>query len=292
MHKKNIALEFEMNLPAYAWPAGAEEELTALLLTISSELSMNPAIYTNENNLWIYYGHSYFQCEILLNDLLYSMAYISHKYPISIYGCANGIETAQISLDVGNGRVKVQKLNVSGQDFSELYDLCLRISCQDQKQLKILSDILQGIDYRHDFLLIKRNAFTNQSFIHYPDLDKNTYFRYLPLRPMDELDPNRFSYTLKQQVDLWLLLLIDGVSAVEFSFLMNKLETGCLNSFFTWELSLRFALQQADIKITYDDNGFIMRDRNGERILYDYVHGTPAQQLLLKIIFPAPPLHR
>ena len=292
MHKKNIALEFEMNLPAYAWPAGAEEELTALLLTISSELSMNPAIYTNENNLWIYYGHSYFQCEILLNDLLYSMAYISHKYPISIYGCANGIETAQISLDVGNGRVKVQKLNVSGQDFSELYDLCLRISCQDQKQLKILSEILQGIDYRHDFLLIKRNAFTNQSFIHYPDLDKNTYFRYLPLRPMDELDPNRFSYTLKQQVDLWLLLLIDGVSAVEFSFLMNKLETGCLNSFFTWELSLRFALQQADIKITYDDNGFIMRDRNGERILYDYVHGTPAQQLLLKIIFPAPPLHR
>ena len=292
MHKKNIALEFEMNLPAYAWPAGTEEELTALLLTISSELSMNPAIYTNENNLWIYYGHSYFQCEILLNDLLYSMAYISHKYPISIYGCANGIETAQISLDVGNGRVKVQKLNVSGQDFSELYDLCLRISCQDQKQLKILSDILQGIDYRHDFLLIKRNAFTNQSFIHYPDLDKNTYFRYLPLRPMDELDPDCFSYTLKQQVDLWLLLLIDGVSAVEFSFLMNKLETGCLNSFFTWELSLRFALQQADIKITYDDNGFIMRDRNGERILYDYVHGTPAQQLLLKIIFPAPPLHR
>ena len=102
----------------------------------------------------------------------------------------------------------------------------------------------------------------------------------------------RFSYTLKQQVDLWLLLLIDGVSAVEFSFLMNKLETGCLDSFFTWELSLRFALRQADIKITYDDNGFIMRDRNGERILYDYVHGTPAQQLLLKIIFPAPPLHR
>ena len=73
---------------------------------------------------------------------------------------------------------------------------------------------------------------------------------------------------------------------------MNKLEMGCLNSFFTWELSLRFALQQANIKITYDDNGFIMQDRNGKRILYDYVHGSPAQQLLLKIIFPAPPLHR
>ena len=292
MHKKNIALEFEIDLPAYDCTDGAQEELIALLLTISSELSMNPTIYTNENNLWIYYGHSYFQCEILLNDLLYSIAYISHKYPISIYGCANGIETAQIILEVGNDKVKVQKLNVSGQDFSELYDLCLRISCPDQEQLKMLNDILQGIDYRHDFLLIKRNAFTNQSFTHYPDLDKNTYFRYLPLRPIDELDLDRFSYTLKQQVDLWLLLLIDGVSAVEFSVLMNKLEMGCLNSFFTWELSLRFALQQANIKITYDDNGFIMQDRNGKRILYDYVHGSPAQQLLLKIIFPAPPLHR
>ena len=36
MHKKNIALEFEIDLPAYDCTDGAQEELIALLLTISS----------------------------------------------------------------------------------------------------------------------------------------------------------------------------------------------------------------------------------------------------------------
>ena len=171
-----------------------------------------------------------------------------------------------------------------------MYDLCLRIDFDDEKKLILFEEIMSGIDYRNDFLLIRRNTFTNQYFSHYPDLDKNTYYRYLPMKALNEIDIDNFSYTLKQQIDLWLLLLEDGVSAVEFYSLMHKLEEGRLYSFFTWELALRFALDKAGFTISYNENGFEMRNRQGERLIYDYINGSPAQQLLLKIIFPARPL--
>lgn len=290
MHKKNIAYEFEEELPQFDGTT-SEEELIALHMTISSALMMNPNLYTNDKSLWIYYGHSYFQCEILFNDMLYSLAMITRKYPLSIYGCANGTETAQIRFLVDGDKVKVQKLDVSGKDFNELYDLCLRIDFDDENLLKLFEEILGGIDYRNDFLLIRRNSFTNQAFTHYPDFDKNTYYRYLPMQALNEIDTDNFSYTLNQQIDLWLLLLEDGVSAVEFNVFMDKLEEGRLNSFFTWELALRFALDQAGYTISYNENGFEMRNRQGERLIYDYINGSSAEQLLLKIIFPASPIH-
>lgn len=290
MHKKNIACEFEEEIPKNDDTTSEEEELIALHMIISSTLRMNPSLYANENSLWIYYGHAYFQCEILFSDLLYSLAYITRKYPLSIYGSANGIETAEIRLLAEKDKIKVQKLNVSGQDFNALYDLCLRIDFDDEKQMSLFKDILAGIDYRYDFLLIRRSPFTHQCFSHYPDLDKNAYYRYLPMRALNELDVDNFSYTLKQQIDLWLLLLEDGVSAVEFNVLMDKLEAGRLHSFFTWELALRFAIKQAGITISYDENGFEMRNSHGERMIYDYINGSSAEQLLLKIIFPASPL--
>lgn len=290
MHKKNIACEFEENIPKFDGTTCEEEEIVALHMTISSTLMMNPSLYANENSLWIYYGHSYFQCEILFSDLLYSLAYITRKYPLSIYGSANGIETAEIRLIVNKDKVKVQKLNISGRDFGELYDLCLRIDFNDEKQLEVFKDILSGIDYRYDFLLIRRNQFTNKYFSHYPDLDKNSYYRYLPMRPLNEIDTDNFSYTLNQQIKLWLLLLEDGVSALEFNVLIDKLEVGRFHSFFTWELALRFAVKQAGITISYDENGFEMRNCHGDRLIYDYINGSSAEQLLLKIIFPASPI--
>lgn len=288
MHKKNIAYEFEDKISKID-DTTCEEEMVALHMTISSALMMNPSLYTNENSIWVYYGHSYFQCEILFNDLLYSLAYITRKYPLSVYGTSNGIETAEIRFIVDEEKVKVQKLNISGQDFNELYDLCLRIDFNDEKQMEVFKDILSGIDYRYDFLLIRRNQFTNKYFNHYPDLDKNSYYRYLPMRSLNEINTDNFSYTLNQQIKLWLLLLEDGVSAVEFNVLMDKLESGCLNSFFTWELALRFAIKQAGITISYDENGFEICNSKKERLIYDYINGSSAEQLLLKIIFPASP---
>ena len=88
---------------------------------------------------------------------------------------------------------------------------------------------------------------------------------------------------------LWLLLLCDGISAPEFDYVLSAFQEGRLNSLFSWELSLRMALDKAHVKISYEENNFHITRSDGSRILYDYAGGSAAEKLFLKILFPAIP---
>ena len=97
------------------------------------------------------------------------------------------------------------------------------------------------------------------------------------------------SLSAEQQERLWLLLLCDGISALEFDYVLSAFQEGRLNSLFSWELSLRMALDKAHVKISYEENNFHITRSDGSRILYDYAGGSAAEKLFLKILFPAIP---
>lgn len=276
-------------------PRGTEDGeggrlLVGLVYSISAELAWDPGLYQTENSLWIFYPHSGFLCDSLLEAYGQAAAVVSRSMHISFCGSTEGQETGEISISWprDSGTVYYEKRDISGRDFSQLSDLCVRLGSPDAALLAEWGNILRHLDHRSDFLAVRRNAVTAAVFAQAGEVDPDTYFRILPLNGYADPADAFLSLSLEQQERLWLLLLCDGVSALEFEYVLSAWEAGRLSSLFSWELSLRMALDKSGVKITYRDGGFQVAGSGG-RLAYDFATGSAAEKLFLKILFPAAP---
>ena len=330
MHQKILAWQDELTIIPSEQQLKTESYLLTMVYSLSRQLSMEPVIYTTEDSIWIYYERSCFVCDTLLDEYGISVATVSRKYPLSLCGSALSRETAELKafFDQEHQRIIFQKWNISGKDFDQLANLCLRLIIADTQIKAELTAILQNISYKNHFIAIKRTDFAEKTFAYLPQLSPDTYYRFIPLPDLGVascyltaltndnlisipdinelecyspyLDKYRFipipeegdiissilDLSVAQQKELWLVFLADRISPLEFFYVLQAVDKGQVPSFFTWELSLRLAIDEEGIRILYDDNGFTVKDRNGQRIIYDYTAGSAAEKLLLKIIFP------
>ncbi|MCD2493286.1 hypothetical protein LQE92_11735 [Lacrimispora sp. NSJ-141] len=266
-----------------------EAGLSSLVYGISTELSLNPDIYEREDgSIWIYYEHSEFPCSLLLEEYGTLMAALHEKYSIVIYGSAGGREAAQLQVEKGEpeGSWCYEKSNISGTDFEELESLCIVVGTEGGEKEKELAELLRGVRWEHEALAVRRSWYMEKALSGLEEMCPGTYFRYLPLTEDAEKAVWMESLTVTQIAELWSLLLENGVGAAEFEYALEALEYKNLDSVYSWELSLRMALNDSGVTVQYEDHGFRMERADGRRMVYDYRTGTAAEKMLLKILFP------
>ena len=293
MMNKVTARKREM-LPPYrheSEPMG--KLLLHLFYSLSAELGCNPKLYHTDgpSTLWVFYPHSIFLCDSLVNDYSVPAAVISQTLKLSFCGSTEAQETGEILLFFSDGSklIITENKDISGRDFRQLGDLCVRLETDDPELLTDLRECLRHLDYRNDFLAIRRTRRFRDIFQGLEELNPDTYYQFIPLNGYADPAEACSSLSAEQQERLWLLLLCDGISAPEFDYVLSAFQEGRLNSLFSWELSLRMALDKAHVKISYEENNFHITRSDGSRILYDYAGGSAAEKLFLKILFPAIP---
>lgn len=293
MHKKLVAWERKTSAPKQNAEENADRYLIALIYSMSAEFAENPKIYIDgENVIWAHYENSSYVCNSFFDEFGISVAIVSQKYPICIYGSASGCESAQILAKIENKKTLLfQKLDISGKDFEQITDLCIKIETSDSERQKELYDILCNVDYRKSFIVVKRTQYTKKVFVDFPQASENTFYRFIPVDETVDYTQAICSLSLEQKKKLWTILIVDKVSTVEFDYLLdivNHKDGSSLYPLFSWELALRLVLSETNTKISYDGDEFKITDNQGNRVRYDYVGGTSAQKLFLKILFPVP----
>lgn len=293
MHKKSEASVIRIPVTDSVCMSEPDIVLADLVYGLSSAFQMNPCRYIQEEKrlIWLYFPGVCLSAGQLLSDYALSAAVAARQYPLSFYGSIFPPETAEICAELNKDgtELTVSKYNVSGEDFEEISDLCLKISVPDLTVLRELAEVFRHLDFQQDFLVLRRSAYTARAFKNCSEVSPDTYYSYIPVN--ENADSNVFfsALSVRRQTKLWLLLLNDGVSAPEFDYVFSALEEGFLRSLFSWELSLRLALSEAGVSITYGERGFSVTRRDGQRIYYDFQKGSSAEKIFLKIIFPAPP---
>lgn len=152
--------------------------------------------------------------------------------------------------------------------------------------------VLSALDYRRDYLALRRTSYVQQSLAEAGELSADTYYRYIPLNGDGEVTIAAVNLPLDRQVELWLLLLRDHISVLELSYVLEAVEREALYSYFTWELSLRLAMSKSGCRVCYGPEGFHLIDGEGNRLHYGFNKGSDGGRLLLKFLFPAVPAAR
>lgn len=215
---------------------------------------------------------------------------ISKKVPLSIYGNTGACETASLHVSISQDKqyLELSKKNVSSEDFEELSNICLRAAFPDGQSSDQFLEMIRALDFRKDFLPMKRTAYVQEVLGGCPEYSEDTYFRYLPLTEAAWESLYTDALTVDQKKTLWLLFLRDAVSPIEFEDTFERLSSGLLETAFSWELALRLAMAEAGVAVLYDESGFRIIDQNNCRIRCDYEFGQAAEKLLLKLLFPRP----
>ena len=288
MQKKQIA--WRQELPVEQPLATGSEAACFLrfIYALSDEMSMEPQLYTmKEHILWAYYEHSCFESEPFLEEYGTDLAWISQRYPISIYGNVNGFESGELSAQIQGNTLTMEKRDVSGQDFNLISDLCVKIVLHDEAHTGELRQILSRMRFRKTYLPIERTVLTEQLFQGEPQYSADTYYRYLALSNETE-QAYLSSLTVALQKKLWLLFLEDGLSPMEFDDAFNALQNGEA-PVFPWELSLRLAMSEAGVSVHYEGRDFRVTTEAGKRLNFTYNSNSAAEKLFLKLLFPSDP---
>ncbi|QNM04471.1 hypothetical protein [Qiania dongpingensis] len=289
MYKMKTARREEFRIREKISGNCGEAGLISLVYGISNELSLNPDIFEREDgSIWIYYEHSEFPCSLLLDEYGALMAALHEEYPIVICGNADGKEAAQLQVvkEESEGIWYFEKSNLSGEDFDELESICIVVSTERGGIRKELAELLRGVRWEYEALAVRRSWYMEKALSGLEEMCPGAYFRYLPLTEDAEETVWMESLTVTQMAELWSLLLENGVGAAEFEYALEALEHKNLNSVYSWELSLRMALNDCGVTVQYEDHGFRMERADGRRMVYDYGTGTAAEKMLLKILFP------
>lgn len=290
MHNKITAYKEEFKFNFDDKEVSEESLFIASLYMLSYDLSMNPKVYKieKEHSLWIYYEKSCYVVENFFNEFGISFGVISNKYPVSIYGTINDNESASLVsvYDIGEGKISLFKKNISGNDFDEMSDICVKIEISDVSLLNNFFKLISDLDYRKSFLAVERAKFKDLTFKGIDEEGEDTYFRYLKLN--EPYDGEMFidALTINQMKKLWQIFLEEKISALEFDYALGGYQQDSLYSLFEWELALRLVLSDMDISIKYDDNSFNVLDKNNKRLYFDYNSENSAEKLFLKILFP------
>ncbi|WP_069989056.1 hypothetical protein [Massilioclostridium coli] len=293
MHHKRTAAQKTISFPAWAKHADASSMLLQILYCLSIELEIDPKVYQmkKDHALWIFFPYSYFLCDSFWDEYGVCAAFISQQYPISFYGMIGEMESAELQAICSEDQKQIllQKRNISGKDFGQMGELCVKIQVEDLEELEDLYQILQHLTYRSNYLPIRRSIHNQDKFSDFTEVDPNTFYRYLIFECQEQKISFLQSLSVEQQKYLWMLFLNDQVSVMEFEYLVEKLQEKEEISLFQWELALRLALSEKGITISYDNEDFRVTDANGLRLRFDYRTGSAAEKVFLKILFPVVP---
>ncbi len=286
LHKGTAA---EWEAPSPRTPSVSEgAALLALVMELTGELSIAPRVYRleSEPSLWVHFPAACFDCRGFLEEYGGAMSYIHGRYPMAVYGTAEDGESAELSaVRTARNTILYKKRNLSRKDFDRLSDLCVKIGMSDPRLMPVLEDTLRHIVPGRSIVAVPRTPCTAALFGGLPEMNPDTAFAYFNLdRNSDAANPLDV-LSVEQKKTLWLLFLEDGVSAVEFADLLEPAERGEV-PLFTWELALRLALDTAGIRVAYEPAGFQVAGPGGARLRFDYLTGSPAEKLFLKILFP------
>ena len=249
------------------------------LLSCAEE--QDPTIYAADDNvLWVYYPNSCFICEEMFEKYAAFMALSG----ISIYGGADGFESGELAAEIceENNYICCKKKNVSGTDFEIIRDIALKIPLESCQLVKEYAYLIGNISFRNSYLAAERTDFAEKSLNEFEQKSDDTYYRYVILGHRDESYLN--SLSVEQLKKLWILYLADGLSPIEFDDAFSAMEANEI-SVFPWELALRLALEETGITVSYE-NGYLVKNRNGSRILLDFSSDIAAEKLFIKLIFP------
>lgn len=289
MHNKIIAHTQEFRFKNTS-EISEEFLLIECVYSLGYELKMNPKVYKidKENSLWIYYEQSCCAINSFFDDFGIIVGIISNKYPFSIYGTINDNESASLTsyYDAKEEKVKLVKMNISGKDFDEISDICVKIEIKNQSFLYNFYELFSNLNYKKSYIALDRMKFKADMFEEIDEEDKDTYYKYFKIDSPYESESFIDSLSIEQMKKLWLVFLKEKISPLEFDYAMNRYKNDILYSLFEWELSLRLALSDMDISISYNNNNFHVTDKNGNKLYFDYNTGNSAEQLFLKILFP------
>lgn len=288
MHKRKLVSETRISVSGTEKNEPAELQILIMVLNISVQLQENPLIAREgKKKLWIYYENSCIPCEMLIEELGETMASASRTYPVSLYGNTSKMETAKITAGFDDKTsLIIRKYAASGCDFSQLVGVGMRLEFDHTEQRELLYEILREIRCDCNSLAYPRKNSLEKIFGSSPQLSEDTYLRYIPLDSDESLTQAIASLPLRWKKRLWLLLVKDDVSVLEFEYLLDAYEKQHLPDVFSWDLALRLALREADVLVSYENNDFRMVREEKTRLQYNYETGTAAQRFLLKLLFP------
>lgn len=259
---------------------------------VSKELRKNPQVYyiEKECSIWILYPNSCYDCESLLSEYSPVMASISKTSSVTIEGLVDNLETGELSARFVDKGIECLKKNVSGKDFDLLSSICIKATLKDQMEGEFLQDIIKDMDYDKDCIPVSRKWEDDLSISHFLETDNMTKYRCLGLEDFEDSDNKDFDFleslSVVQITDLWCDFLDDGRTDTEFELLYDLYKEGQMVNMFVWELGLRLALSKLNIVISNEGNKFTIINQYNERLRFDFSSTSPAEKLLLKILFP------
>lgn len=289
MHNKLVAYEKTVKVFNKLPDVSKTGMLIDLIYMLSIEFKIDPKPYVckNSGSIWILFEHSCFLCDSFFEEYGISAAFLSQRYPLTLYGISSGNDSCELTAKISDDlkTATFTKKNVSGKNFDEISDICVKIDIGDPDALACIHEIATNLSYRYNYISLSRNPWCKEELSEFDESDVNTFYQYIIMNAYVE-DEFINSLSVEQKKKLWVMFLSDGVSSVEFDYAIELLGEGIPYNIFTWELSLRLALSEEGIDISYDNNDFRITDKNQNRIRFDYLHGTAAEKLLLKILFP------
>ncbi|RGX55458.1 hypothetical protein DWV16_08220 [Anaerotruncus sp. AF02-27] len=264
----------------------------AFLYDLSRAFSMKPSVYHTAGNrmLTLIFRDATFLCGDFIADYGEVIAGISQQWPVTVYGTASGKETGELRIRFRGEEILAERSCVSGKDFDVLSGLCVKIETQDARDSACFAQILRQMCFWQDDVAVPR---TMEEFCRAQQLGTavdGAYFCYLPLGENSGGAGRLSCLSMEQKAELWEVFLEDGVSTMEFDWLFSAGLCGEYPTLIEWELALQTVLEELGITvINRQDERFEVTGRKGRQMRFDFTHGSPAEKMFLKILFPVKP---
>lgn len=290
MHRNIIAWQEVLPAPCLDRFPSCESLLIDLLVSLSQDFGQTPQVFFQDSSsqLWYYFPGSSVVCDDFFSDYGLVCACIQKKYPLFLYGSTSEKEPAKLAAHLSpyENQLLLKKQNISGKDFTQLSDLCVKIETNSRQNALEFFHIFKNFQWQKEFLVMKRTEFTEFVFSREEQLHPDTFFRFIKIQKTGNYDNCVFSLSVTQWKKLWNLFLHDHISPLEFDFALSAYDHAKNLYPFAWDLALRMALNENRICITYHDHDFRITDSSGHRISYNFERGSAAEKLFLKLLFP------
>jgi hypothetical protein len=254
---------------------------------LSCTFDTKPSIYGMDGGrmLAIVFPDASFNCEDYFADYGDVMACLSQHWPVTVYGTAPGPETAELQAKLVQDDIVCSWSCVSGRNFERCLDLYIKLETSDNSEWAFLKDALEGIGNSKSFVAVSRcyECLLQKAGILSADGAK---YCYIPLSGESDTAEQLHCLAMEQKAELWRTFLSDGVSSMEFEWLWDAYLDGSIRSLLEWELALEGVLCELQFTVSHDPHSFHVIDAAGSPIRLDYIHGTAAEKMFLKILFP------
>lgn len=240
-------------------------------------------IYGEFRQLWLYFPDSVCMLDELTAEYGFIAARLSSWRKLSFQACADQREPAAVTWKIDSAGMDQIIFNESGQTVSLLSQLCLSVSLEETDSSWELMELIRTLIPNRDWAALPRNSWIKQDEMLRTQKDTGLMYVYVKLQADSEM-PFYQSLTGSQREALWFDYLISGHSALEFDYVIQTQIAP--EQLWLWELAARSAMTKTGLTVINDTEHFILMDcRNTPRRL-DFYHGSAAEKLLLKVIFP------